>query len=182
MADLDWHRIQVLTLAGLILLVPVVAIAIWAIGPVWGSIVETENDADLATRFRTLVAERPAYRTALIDAQAKLRDQGELYRDASAELASADLQNAVQNLVAQAGGQTRSSEIGAPQDAHGIETIEVSLDFSLLQDRLAPLLAAIDAQKPYLIVQGLDVRATDAGDRNSALDVELTVDGFREAP
>jgi len=97
-------------------------------------------------------------------------------------LASGELQNAAQNLIAQTGGQVRSSEIGAPQDQQGIETIAVSLDFSLPQDRLAPLLAAFDTQKPYLVVQGLDVRATDAGDRNSALDVQLTVEGFREAP
>ena len=182
MAERDWRRIGVLMLAGLILLVPVAALALWAIGPIWGSVAEVENDADLVTRLRALVAEKPTYRTALVDAQAKLRDQGALYRDATAELASAELQNAVQNLVAQMGGQVRSSEIGAPQDAQGIETIDISLDFSLPQDRLASLLAAIDTQKPYLVVQGLDVRATDAGDRNSALDVELTVDGFREAP
>ena len=182
MAEYDWRRIRVLTVAGVILLVPAAAIAAWAIGPIWGSIADAENDEDLVTRFRALVAEKPAYRAALIDAQAKLRDQGAFYRDASAELASAELQNAVQNLVAQMGGQVRSSEIGAPRDAQGIETIDISLDFSLPQDRLASVLAAIDTQKPYLVVQGLDVRATDAGDRYSALDVELTVDGFREAP
>ena len=182
MAQRDWHRMGVLGAAGLLLALPVVMLLVWLVGPVWGSLVQAQNDADLVRRFKTLTAEKPAYQAALLQAQQRLNGENALYHEASAELAGAQLQNAVQNLVAAAGGQMQSSEIGTPQTSQGIQTINVSLSFSLPQERLGGLLAALDTERPYLVVGSLDVRGTDAGDRHGALQVELQVDGFQEIP
>ena len=167
-----------LIVAGLIVLVPLSAILIWAITPIWCSIAEAENDAISIRHLQKLTAEKPVYRAELTRAEASLANAGVLYSDSSPELASAQLQNTLQGLVAQAGGQIQSSAIGTPQTAYGLEVLSVTVSLSLPLGQLAGFLTSIDAQKPYLVVQGIDVRSTDYGNQTGPLNVQLQVDGF----
>ncbi len=180
MKSFDWRRIRVLGIAGLIVLVPVSFIVAWAVAPIWNSIVQAEYDTELVHHYEMLAAEKPAYQAELAKAVANLANSGVLYNGSSTELASAQLQNTVQGLVAQAGGQVQSSAIGTPQTAHDMQILTVSLSLSLPPAQLAGFLSSLDAQKPYLVVQGIDLRSTDYGNQTGPLSVQLQVNGFSD--
>lgn len=181
MTQIDWRRVRLLGVASLIVLVPAVLVAVWALGPIVMSLDEVSQDAVLVRHLTTLAAEKPGYLAALARAQAILGNQTLLFQGGAAELESAQLQNTVQGLISQAGGQLSSSAIDAPQTTHGLEALAVSVSFSLPQDQLAQLLSAIDTQAPYLIVQALDIHATDNGNGQALLNVQMQVGGFGSA-
>jgi hypothetical protein len=176
----NWRKMLVLSIAGLIALMPILFILDWAIAPIWSSISQAEDDTALVGHLEMLVAEKPGYRAALAKANARLTSEGAFFGGSSAELASAQLQNSVQGLVAEVGGQIESSAIGVPQTSHGLQILTVSLSFSLAPNRLPGFLTSIDAQKPYLIIQSIDLRSTDDGNGIEPLDVQLQVNGFSD--
>jgi hypothetical protein len=178
MTGIDWHRIRVLVFAGIFALLPLSAILISAVAPIGRSIAEAENDTISIHQFQKLALEKPLYRAEISRAEGDLSGAGVLYANSSPELASAQLQNTLQGLVAQAGGQIQSSAIGPPQTAHGLEVLSVSASLSLPANELASFLTSIETQKPYLVIDGLDVRSSDYGNQTGPLSIQLQVNGF----
>lgn len=182
MERIDWRRGRLLGIAGCLVLLPAVLVVIWALGPILESLNEASQDAVLVRHLTLLAAEKPAYQAALVRARASISGQAILFQGSSAELETAQLQNIVQGLIAQAGGQVSSSAIDAPQSAHGLQALSVSVVFSLPPAQLAPLLSGIDAQIPYVIVDALDIRAAGYAGGQGQLTVQMQVDGFGAAP
>ncbi|MCF3945776.1 type II secretion system protein GspM [Acidiphilium iwatense] len=167
--------------AGLLVLVPATVIVILIADPISASLEQAANNANLARRYQKLVAERPLYRAALARARATLTGQGMLYAGSSAELAGARLQNTVQALVTENGGQILSSAIDPARSDHHLQVLTVSLACRFAARRLPRFLAALAVQKPFLVVRALDLRSTDMGTHTGPLDVQLQVEGFRDA-
>lgn len=175
---IDWRSVRLLGIASLITLVPAVLAVSWALGPIVTSIRQAGEDSELVRHLRKMAAEKPAYHSALVRAQKIIANQAVLYHASSAELASAQLQSVLQGLVLQSGGRLSSSAIDAPQGSHGLQTLTVSLAFSLPPAHLAALLSALDTQKPFLVVQTLDVRAVSNGLGQGQLNVQMRVNAF----
>lgn len=182
MERIDWRRVQLLGIAGFLVLLPIMLVVIWALGPILGALNQASQDAVLVRRLTLLAAEKPAYQTALARARANISGQAVLFQGSSAELKTARLQNIVQGLITQAGGQVSSAAIDTPQSAHGLQALSVSVVFSLPPGQLAHLLSGIDAQIPYLTVNTLDIRAGGYAGDQGLLTVQMQVGGFGVAP
>ena len=182
MERIDWRRIRLLGIAAFLVLLPVVLVVIWALEPILTSLDETAQDALLVRHLTLLAAEKPAYQAALARGRASVSNQAVLFQGSSAELESAQLQNIVQGLIAQAGGQVSSSAIDAPQTAHGLQALSVSVVFNLPPGQLAPLLSGIDAQRPYVNVDALDIHAPGYIGGQGLLTVQMQVGGFGALP
>jgi hypothetical protein len=181
MAAIDLHRLRILAIAGILALVPVLIILIWAVAPIWSSIAEAENDTISTRQLQELAAEKPAYHAVLLQAEHSLVSSGVLYSESSPELASAQLQDTLQALVAQAGGQIQSTAIGTPQTAHGLEELSVTASLTLPPSQLASLLTSFEVQKPYLVIQSVDIRSSDYGEQSGLLSIQLQVNGYSNA-
>jgi len=176
----NWHRLRVLGIASCIIIGPLVSFLGWALIPIATALQQASSDTQTIQHLRNLAAEKPAYQAALTRAKTKITGSGALYTGSSAELASATLQNTLQDLVTQAGGQITSSAIEPPQTGHGLQTLSVSLTLTLPAGQLPLFLKNLDAQKPWIIADSLDIRSYGFGVITSDLNIQMQIKAFGE--
>ena len=180
MAAFEQRKLSVLAAFVLVVLAPTLLAATWAVQPIWQSLQKARSDTDLVRRLRATRAEEPVYRAALEQEQKAFTGQNVLFTDGSAELASARLQSILQELVMQVDGQMQSNSIASPETVQGLQELSVSLSFTLPAARLPDFFTLISTEKPFLIVQAVDLRSTDTGTGGGSLDVQMQVGGFTD--
>lgn len=103
---------------------------------------------------------------------AALRDyhdkEGLLLEQGTPALAAAQIQQQVAGLVATAGGQITSTQVGRVRDEDGFSRVSVSVRMTGSVEVIAELFAEIETSKPLLFIDDVNVTATQARIRRNA--------------
>lgn len=80
-------------------------------------------------------------------------------------IAAADLQNSVKSIIAGRGGTINSEKVDKPDEMGKFKVVNIALDVVFPDIRaLSDTLFAIETQRPYFIVNELDVRVRNYSD------------------
>lgn len=158
--------------------------------PLLDSFAEGERDiAELSAKAERLAAAAAAKDEWLAqkEALAARRERGGLLlAGASEALAAAALQNTIKTAVARAGGELRSTQPLTTSEEKGFRRIAVRALLTTDAEGLRTLLHAVDAARPLLFVEALEVRGRAVSRRDGEpeepqLDIRIDVTGFAPA-
>ena len=117
--------------------------------------------SDKLTRYRRVAAQAPELRTAL-DA-VRTRDGRKFYlRNTATNLAAAELQELVKAAIENNGGRITTSQNTTARDDGRFKQVGVNVQFFATTPALQKILAAIETQQPYLVVDNIAVRPLNA--------------------
>ena len=120
-----------------------------------------EDLGDKLTRYRRVAAQAPELRTAL-DA-VRTRDGRKFYlRNTATNLAAAELQELVKAAIENNGGRITTSQNTTTRDDGRFKQVGVNVQFFATTPALQKILAAIETQQPYLVVDNIAVRPLNA--------------------
>jgi general secretion pathway protein M len=156
-----------------LLLLAVVAALVVLVGPIIlfhrhydAAIEETSNRLEL---YRRVAAQAPELRAAL-DVM-KQRDGRRFFlKNTAPNLAGAELSDLVRAAIENNNGRITTSQSPAPHEEARFRQTFVAVQFFATTPTLAKILAALDTQVPYVVVDNLTVRPLNA------------FRGFRPAP
>ncbi len=94
----------------------------------------------------------------------------------------AGLQSRVDEIAQQAGARLSSTQVMTPRETGGLRLLGIETQFSANLDQLQRILFELETQKPYLLIESLNVtRAADAETiERPALDIRIGVAGAAE--
>ena len=116
---------------------------------------------DKLTRYRRVAAQAPELRTALDAVRA--RDGRKFYlRNTATNLAAAELQELVKAAIENNGGRITTSQNTTTRDDGRFKQVGVNVQFFATTPALQKILAAIETQQPYLVVDNIAVRPLNA--------------------
>ena len=138
-------------------MVVVCGLAIYAVTTTLGLLAEHADLDVLSERLAALKAHAHG-----AGASANAADASPFLRDATVTLAGAALQQRIEQAVAKAGGSLQSDEeqLDSLSDKDGF--IRLTANFELAQPGLQPLLYDLEAGRPYVFVETLDVQSPEA--------------------
>ena len=117
--------------------------------------------SDKLVRYRRVAAQAPELRTAL-DA-VRTRDGRKFYlRNTATNLAAAELQELVKAAIENNGGRITTSQNTTARDDGRFKQVGVNVQFFATTPALQKILAAIETQQPYLVVDNIAVRPLNA--------------------
>ena len=120
-----------------------------------------EDLGDKLTRYRRVAAQAPELRTALDAVRA--RDGRKFYlRNTATNLAAAELQELVKAAIENNGGRITTSQNTTARDDGRFKQVGVNVQFFATTPALQKILAAIETQQPYLVVDNIAVRPLNA--------------------
>ncbi|HSV28130.1 MAG TPA: type II secretion system protein GspM [Candidatus Omnitrophota bacterium] len=133
-------------------------------------------------RLKAAAAQREDLKRQQAELAARRGKSGLLLTGGSEALATATLQNMIKTAVARAGGELRSTQALPVTAGQGARRLTVRALLSTDVEGLRTFLHAIEAGRPLLFVDDLDVRARpggrdDDGDR-VALEIRVDVTGY----
>jgi len=111
--------------------------------------------------YRRVAAQAPALRTAL-DVMRTKDARRFFLRNTATNLAGAELQELVKSSIEQNGGRITTSQSPAPRDDAGFRQIVANVQFFATTPALQRVLAALESQQPYTVVDNLTVRPLNA--------------------
>lgn len=120
-----------------------------------------EATGDRLDRYRRVAAQAPEYRKAL-DAMQERSGRRFFLKNTAANLAGAELQEYVRAAIEAGGGRINTSQNQAPRDEGRFRQIVVTVQFFATTAALQKILYAIEAQQPYLQVDGVSIRPLNA--------------------
>lgn len=126
------------------------------------------------------IAQGPAWRAALAAMQAQDSQTAGLRPESTEALAAAGLQNDVQQIIAQFGGQVLSVAPlpSAAQQAYQAFGLQISM--SIPAGSLGALLGRIETGQPYMFVKSASFQGTDsAGDTSAPVTLLCTIMAYR---
>lgn len=104
-----------------------------------------------------------------IDAlESSMRDSGALLLSETEPLAAAELREAVKRLIDQTGGELQSSQNLAASDVEGFKKVAIRVGLKTNVHQLKPLLYGLEAQRPYLFVEALEIKARKSRRKEAA--------------
>jgi hypothetical protein len=124
------------------------------------------NDAiDTSTerleRYRAIAAAAPGYRQAL--EMMKAKDGRRFFlKNTAPNLAGAELSELVRAAIEGNGGRPTTSQYQPPQDEGRFRRIAVSTQFFATTPNLQKILAALESQPPYLVIENIAIRPLNA--------------------
>ena len=145
------------------------------------------DTTDRVERMRRVAAQAPELRRAL-DAM-KARDGRRFFlKNTAPNLAGAELQEMVKATVENNGGRITTSQNTSPREDGRFKQIGVNVQFFATTPALQKILATLETQQPYLVVDNITVRPLNAfrGFKPAAgaepeVNVQLDVVGFAYA-
>ena len=120
-----------------------------------------EELSDRITRLRRIAAQAPELRRAL-DAMKERDGRRFFLRNTAPNLAGAELQEAVKAAIEANGGRITTSQNTSPRDDGRFKHIGVNVQFFATTPALQKVLAALESQQPYLLVDNITVRPLNA--------------------
>jgi hypothetical protein len=172
--DPRFSRALALSLLGLLILT------------VWLTVARVAGDWDLrAQEIARLERLAAGYRRA-----ASVRPSLELERDrllqraaqqtffldgTSVAIAGAALQAEVKRVIAQSGGEVKSVLGLAPAEEMGLQRVALRLDLRASLDSLQRVLLALETHVPFIFVDGLAARASEAASDQKAHEPVITI-------
>lgn len=158
-----------------------------AVEPVWSAYAEgnrrIEDARRLFARYQAAAAERAALEEAVHEMRRRAAGHRVLFDAANEGLAAADLQTRIKALVERNGGELKSLQVLPAQAEAGLRRVGVRAILAADMTGLRSLLHAIEAGRPFLFVDSLDVRprsprAPGDGPEQGRLDVRLDLHGY----
>jgi hypothetical protein len=117
--------------------------------------------SDKLVRYRRVAAQAPELRGAL--EAVKTRDARRFYlRNTAPNLAAAELQEMVKGAIENNGGRITTSQSTAPRDDGRFKQIGANVQFFASTPALQKILAVLETQQPYLVVENIAVRPLNA--------------------
>lgn len=111
--------------------------------------------------YRRVAAQAPDLKLAL-DAM-RARDGRRFYlKNTAPNLAGAELQELAKAAIEGQGGRITTSQSPAPRDDAGFRQIVASVQFFATVPNLQRILHAIETREPYLVVENVTIRPTNA--------------------
>lgn len=152
--------------AVLLLVVAILAGYTYLIEPMVIGYTETGNQIeemrDQLTRFERAAATRPALAKQMKDFEVQQQSQGYLLSGTTDALAAASLQDRVHDLIVASGGALDSIEPMPGVEEHGLTRITLHVQMTGTSTTLFDVLYALEAGKPILFVENLEIRGQDA--------------------
>lgn len=146
-----------------------------------------EAIGDRLDRYRRIAAQAPEYRKAL-DAMQEKGGRRFFLKNTAPNLAGAELQESVRGAIEAGGGRINTSQNQAPRDDGRFRQIVVTVQFFATTVALQKILYAIEAQPPYLQVDGMSIRPLNAfrgfkpaPGQEPEVNVQLDVTGYAMA-
>ena len=148
---------------------------------------DAEDAADRIGRYQRLIQQQPVFREALAQLRTEHKKQGYFLAGSSEELAAAELQKRVKDVVGEAGGTLVSTQnIPATiRDLPGKVQIRVRLKGDT--DALTKVLYELERQHPLLFVENLNIKSRRSvrGRRQNrvttyTLDVSFNLAGYMQ--
>jgi hypothetical protein len=120
-----------------------------------------EDLSDKLVRYRRVAAQAPELRAALETVKAK--DARRFYlRNTAPNLAAAELQETVKAAIENNGGRITTSQSTAARDDGRFKQIGVNVQFFATTPALQKVLATLETQQPYLVIENIAVRPLNA--------------------
>jgi hypothetical protein len=147
-----------------------------------------QQRADLQTVIaadRRVIAAAPAWEAALARLRAADAAAPGARTEPSAALAAAGLQNDVQAIVAQEGGQIITVEPLAPAIQNDLQAISIRVSLSLPAPALADFLRLVETHVPFMLITAAALQTADPGfdpatDATGPLTVQCTITAYRQ--
>lgn len=117
--------------------------------------------SDKLTRYRRVAAQAPELRTAL-DAMKAKEGRRFYLRNTAANLAGAELQEAVKAAIENNGGRITTSQNTTTRDDGRFRQVGVNVQFFATTPALQKILTALETQEPYLVIENIAVRPLNA--------------------
>jgi len=111
--------------------------------------------------YRRVAAQAPELRLAL-DAMRSKDGRRFFLRNTAPNLAGAELQELVKSAIEGGGGRITTSQSPAPREDGGFRQIVASVQFFATVPNLQRILHAIETREPYLVVENVTIRPTNA--------------------
>jgi general secretion pathway protein M len=171
-------------LAVTILLVVMVAAWTLAVAPVID--LSRKRRQDIATlsdeldRLQAIIGREPEMARRAAAEQAALAAEGGLWQGASAAEVAAAMQDRVRGVVADSGGQLRSTAVVSEANEHRFHRVTVHFTVAGVLDTVQKTLAAIQASRPAMFVESVVINAseTSGAERAPELTMEIDVSGY----
>ena len=144
-----------------------------------------EETRDLLSRYQRMARSRPQLQAQLEELAQRQAESGMYLRGETDPLAAAELQERVNTAIDASGGALTSTQALPVTEADGFRRVAVSVQFTGTTEALQRAIYALEADKPLLQIDNVDVRsraarrraAEDAG--NPALIVRFDLYGYR---
>jgi hypothetical protein len=133
------------------------------------------NDTALIAAEQRQIAQGPAWRAALADMQTQTTQAAGLRTETSEALASAGLQNDVQQIVAQFGGQVLSVAPLPPATVQAYQAIALQISLSIPAGSVGALLGRIETGQPYMFIKSASFQGTDSGAPGASAAAPITL-------
>jgi general secretion pathway protein M len=142
------------------------------------------DTTDRLERYRRVAAQAPEYRRALATMQE--RDGRRFFlKNTAPNLAGAEMQEIVKGSIESNGGRITTSQNTSPRDDGRFKQIGVNVNFFATTQSLQKILAALETQQPYLVVDNIAVRPLNAfrgfkpaPGQEPELNIQLDVSGW----
>jgi len=164
-----------------LLLAVLAAVYLYVVSPVLAAYREAEEDLaqsrELLVRYQRLAATTASQEMRLAELSARQSDTGVYLSGTTDALAAAELQDRIRRVVVRHGGQLRSIQ-NLPAGADGdFRDIAVRVQINANLSSFHHLIYQLEAEKPFLFVDHLDVRNRRANRRAALenLDPELSI-------
>lgn len=131
---------------------------------------EMRDQLDLKTKmlkkYNDLLARQPALEKQIVELkEARKNADAKMMSAQTVAIASANLQNAVKDIITGKNGVISSERIEKPEENGKFKTISVTVDAVFPDMRaLSETLLAIETQTPYLVVKEVDMRVRNFND------------------
>jgi general secretion pathway protein M len=119
------------------------------------------DTSDRLERYRRVAAQAPDLRAAL-DVMRQRDGRRFFLRNTAPNLAGAELSDLVRAAIENNGGRITTSQGPAPRDEGRFRQTFVTVQFFATTPALAKILASLDTQVPYVVVDTLTVRPLNA--------------------
>lgn len=164
-----------------LLLALLAAVYLYVVSPVLAAYREADEDLaqtrDLLVRYERLAAAKLSHEDQLAELSARQADTGIYLSGTTDALAAAELQDRIRRAVVRHGGQLRSIQ-SLPAGSDGdFRDIAVRVQINAKLSSFHHLIYQLEAEKPFLFVDHLDVRNRRANRRSALenLDPELAI-------
>lgn len=111
--------------------------------------------------YRRVAAQAPELRLAL-DAMRAKDGRRFFLRNTAPNLAGAELQELVKGAIESGGGRITTSQSPAPREDGAFRQVVASVQFFATVPNLQRILHAIETREPYLVVENITIRPTNA--------------------
>ncbi|MEM7224701.1 MAG: type II secretion system protein GspM [Pseudomonadota bacterium] len=134
---------------------------------------------DQLTRFSRIAQLRPAYEEQMQELGQRLAAGGIYLKGETDSLAGAELQARISGLIEQSGGRVRSIQILPVGEDEGFRKVGARVQLTATLGALEKVLYALEASKPFVFIENLDIKNRRARRRNKDSDAqsepELTI-------